>query len=173
METSALRRFLWDDLGNIKEGRAHLGMEMPVFLYRLLQYTLKDVLTEEFGADAAHRLYKKAGYLAGREFAKAELDLSGEFDIFIANLTNRLKELKIGILYVEKADLENWTVTLTISEDLDCSGLPVTGEHVCHYDEGFLAGILETYSQIPFEVQEVDCWASGDRTCRFIAVGKP
>jgi predicted hydrocarbon binding protein len=63
------------------------------------------------------------------------------------------------------------TFVITVEEDLDCSGLPVSGEVVCNYDEGFLAGIAEAYNQKTFLVREVDCWASGDRVCRF--EGKP
>jgi predicted hydrocarbon binding protein len=57
--------------------------------------------------------------------------------------------------------------TLTVEEDLDCSGLPMTEEVVCQYDEGFIAGIMETYTGRPFQAKEIDCWASGDRVCRF------
>jgi predicted hydrocarbon binding protein len=56
---------------------------------------------------------------------------------------------------------------LTVGQDLDCSGLPVTNETVCNYDEGFIAGILEAYTGKKYEVREVDCWANGDRVCRF------
>jgi hypothetical protein len=59
--------------------------------------------------------------------------------------------------------------TLTAAEDLDCSGLPVTGDMVCDYDEGFIAGVLSTYSGREFVAREVDCWASGGRICRFAA----
>ena len=59
------------------------------------------------------------------------------------------------------------TFTLTVAEDLDCSGLPFSDEVVCQYDEGFIAGILEAYTGKPFHAKEVDCWASGDRVCRF------
>jgi hypothetical protein len=54
-----------------------------------------------------------------------------------------------------------------VSEDLDCSGLPVTDETVCDYDEGFLMGILKEYSGKDYSVKEIDCWSSGDRVCRF------
>ena len=59
--------------------------------------------------------------------------------------------------------------TLTVEEDLDCSGLPVSGETVCDYDEGFIAGVLEAYTKKAFHVKEIDCWASGGRVCRFHA----
>lgn len=161
--------FTWDQLGDIEEGRKNLGTEMPVFIYRLLQYTMKDIIVREYNEETACSIMRAAGHLAGVHLAKNILNLDGDFDFFIANLTNKLKELKIGILRMEKADLENGSFTLTVSEDLDCSGLPVTGNSVCDYDEGLIAGILETYTGRPFEVKEIDCWATGDRTCRFTA----
>lgn len=161
--------FNWKGLGDLVEGRSTLGLDMPVLVYRLFQYTLKDILKRECGEQFAADLYRAAGHLAGLEFAKNVLDLSGDFDYFITNLQRTLKELKIGILRIERADMEKFHFTLTVSEDLDCSGLPVTDETVCDYDEGFIAGILEAYSGKEFDVQEVDCWASGDRTCRFSA----
>lgn len=161
--------FSWDDLGDIEEGRKNLGPDMPVIVYRLFQFTLKDVLAREYDEETACALLRGAGHLAGTQLAKNVLDLSGDIDYFIANLTNKLKELKVGILRIEKADLNSMTFTLTVSEDLDCSGLPISGTTVCDYDEGFIAGILEAYTGKPFEVKEVDCWATGDRTCRFSA----
>ena len=75
--------------------------------------------------------------------------------------------LKIGLLRVEECDFEKGEFVITVHEDLDCSGLPATGELVCRYDEGFLAGILEMYTGKRFQVREVECWASGSRVCRF------
>ena len=62
---------------------------------------------------------------------------------FLTALHTRLAELKVGILRVEKADFENGELVVTVHEDLDCSGLPESGELVCRYDEGFIAGIIE------------------------------
>ena len=63
--------------------------------------------------------------------------------------------------------MERLAFIVTVSEDLDCSGLPITGETVCDYDEGFIEGIFETYTGKKFQVKEIDCWSTGDRTCRF------
>ena len=161
--------FSWDNLGDIQMGRMNLGQDMPVLVYRLFQYTLKDVLEREYGLEAASELYRSAGHLAGQQFAHNALDLSGDFDFFVANLQRQMQDLKIGIMRIEKADLAAMEFTLTVSEDLDCSGLPITGNTVCDYDEGFIAGILESYSGKKFKVKEIDCWATGDRTCRFTA----
>ncbi|MGI6153661.1 MAG: V4R domain-containing protein [Christensenellaceae bacterium] len=160
-------KFSWDDLGDIEEGRQKLGTEMPVFVYRLLQYCIKDILEREYDEQTARDILRAAGHLAGYNMAKNALDLSGDFDFFVANLTNSLKDLKIGILRIEKSDLDKLSFTLTVSEDLDCSGLPVLGDTVCDYDEGLIAGIFEAYTGRKFIAKEVDCWATGDRTCRF------
>ncbi|MEG0682977.1 MAG: 4-vinyl reductase [Raoultibacter sp.] len=159
--------FTWDKLGDIKEGRCELGEEMPVLVYRLLEYSLNSVLHDELGAQGANVIWRRAGWLAGNEFAKNVLSLDADFDSFIAQLQKTLKDLRIGILRIEEFDVATGDFTLTVGEDLDCSGLPPTDELVCNYDEGLLAGILEAYTGKKYHVREVDCWASGDRVCRF------
>jgi predicted hydrocarbon binding protein len=88
-------------------------------------------------------------------------------NLFVAQLQQQLLDLGIGILRIEDADVEKLKFTLVVAEDLDCSGLPVSGETVCDYDEGFIAGVFEAYTGKPFEVKEIDCWSNGSRVCRF------
>ncbi|MFA6223281.1 MAG: V4R domain-containing protein [Desulfomonilaceae bacterium] len=168
-EERAEYQFQWKDLGNIEEGRPNLGPSTLVSVYRLMQYTLRDVLITRYGVETANELFVEAGKLAGAEFSKNMLDLSVDFEGFVAQLQERLRTLNIGILRIEKADISKMDFVLTVSEDLDCSGLPIVGETVCDYDEGFIAGILTAYTGKDFEVKEIDCWATGDRTCRFTA----
>lgn len=162
--------FVWSDLGDIKEGRADLGEEMPVLVYRLMQFTMLDVLSKAYGLETANTHFKQAGFLAGMEFAKNTLDLKVSFNVFFANLQKALQDLKIGLLRMEQFDTDTGNIVLTVAQDLDCSGLPITHENVCSYDEGFISGILEAYSGKKYDVREVDCWANGDRVCRFSAV---
>jgi hypothetical protein len=166
-KTGAHGNFSWASLGNIKEGRANLGEEMPVLVYRLMQFTMLDVLTKELGREKANHFIREAGRLAGTEFARNVLDLKVDLDTFIANLHRTLEDLKVGILRIEDVDEKADEIILTVAEDLDCSGLPITDETVCDYDEGFIAGILNEYTGKAYNVREIDCWASGDRVCRF------
>jgi predicted hydrocarbon binding protein len=160
-------KFVWDDLGDLEKGRPNLGLTVPVFAYRLLQYTFRDVMITELGVKKANEIIIKAGRLAGRQFCENMLNRDLDFGEFVSQLQNVLKEQAIGILRIEKADLENMRFTLTVAEDLDCSGLPPTDEVTCQYDEGFIAGIMEAYTGKSFIAKEIDCWASGDRLCRF------
>jgi len=163
------KAFNWESLGDIKYGRGDLGEEMPVIVYRLMQFTLLDALSTELGMTKTNDFFRKAGYLAGTAFAQNVLSLDLDFDSFVSHLQESLKLLKIGILRMEAFNPEDGHITLTVAEDLDCSGLPITNESVCVYDEGFISGILEKYTGKKYDVREVDCWATGDRVCRFKA----
>jgi uncharacterized protein len=140
-----------------------------VAVYRLMQYTLRDVLITRYNPDTAGEILRDAGRLAGSEFCRNILDTGLDFNGFIADLQKGLRDFNVGVLRMEKSNLEKMEFVFTVSEDLDCSGLPMIEETVCAYDEGFISGILKVYTGKDFNVKEIDCWASGERTCRFLA----
>lgn len=166
-EERSEQTFDWGMIGDIGEGRPNLGPYMDVAVYRLMQFTLRDVMIKEFGTEATDDLFYKAGEMAGREFCKALIDKDADFNAFVTQTKDLLEQLKVGMLRIEEADLDNMRFTMTVAEDLDCSGLPICNETICVYDEGFLSGLLGEYTGGVFEVKEVDCWCSGDRVCRF------
>ena len=129
------KRFQWQDIGDISQGRPNLGDVAPVLVYRLFQFTIRDVLAQAYDPDTARQLFIEAGELAGEQFCLNLLDRDLEFGAFVAQLQQVLKDNNIGILRVEKADLENLEFVLTVAEDLDCSGLSISGQAVCDYDE--------------------------------------
>ncbi|MBU3874967.1 4-vinyl reductase [Faecalicatena sp. AGMB00832] len=147
--------------------RGNLGDELPVIVYRLMEYSMREQLTEEFGEEMQIRIFRSAGYKAGVYFAKKQLDITMPINRFIADLQARMEELKIGVLRVESFEEKTGVLILTVAEDVDCSGLPLLGETVCNYDEGFISGIMSTYMKKEYMAEEVDCWATGDRVCRF------
>jgi predicted hydrocarbon binding protein len=160
-------KFEWSMIGDIKEGRPNLGSTMDVAVYRLMQFTLRDVMIQKFGVEAADQVLFEAGELAGREFCKALVTPTDDVNAFLKQVQDLLKDLKIGILRAESYDPEKRKFVLTVAEDLDCSGLIVCDETICTYDEGFLSGLLTQHTGAEFSAKEVDCWCSGDRVCRF------
>jgi len=162
-------QFDWSMIGDVTTGRPNLGSTMDLAAYRLMQFTLRDTIIKEFDTATADRIFYGAGKEAGQQFCRQLIDKKADFNGFVQQTEQLLKDLKIGILRMEKVDLENLNFTLTVAEDLDCSGLPVSDETICTYDEGFLAGLLLEYTGKEFEVKEVDCWCTGDRVCRFDA----
>ncbi len=162
-------QFSWELLGNIALGRPNLGHQTRLEVYRLMQFCFRDVMEQHLGAAKTDQLFYEAGRLAGKEFYQHVLGHISDFDEFVKQLQKALKEMGIGILRIEKADLEQGSFILTVSEDLDCSGLPELDYEVCTYDEGFIAALMESFTGKQFVVKEIDCWCTGDRTCRFTA----
>ena len=158
----------WDELGDIELGRPNLGQMVPVSVYRLLQNSVRHVLATEFNIEFADTILYKAGKLVGEKFSRDLLDVTLDLPEFFSELKRALLEQKIGILRIEKVDIENMEFLLTVAEDLDCSGLPFVDMVVCNFDEGFIAGIMKVYTGKEFTVKEIDCWGTGDRVCRFL-----
>jgi len=161
--------FDWELLGNIELGRPNLGNQTRIEVYRLMQFCMRDILEQHFGSEKTDQIFYESGRLAGIEFFKHILTKPDDFNEFIRELQNALKEMGVGILRVEQSNPEKGSFVLSVYEDLDCSGLPELDYEICTYDEGFIAGILESYTGKEFDVKEIDCWCTGDRVCRFTA----
>jgi predicted hydrocarbon binding protein len=159
--------FTWMSLGDIQVGRPNMGDMTNVMVYRLFQFSMRHILEQRFGIKATEDMLREAGAIAGYEFAASQLDCSKPIFEFIAELHDKLLDLKVGIMRVEKADVDRMEIVLTVSEDLDCSGLPILGRTVCSFDEGLIAGVLKRYTGRDFAVKEIDCWTTGAKTCRF------
>jgi predicted hydrocarbon binding protein len=162
-------KFTWDLLGDLELGRPNLGNDTRVEVYRLMQYTLRDIIETRLGTEETDDIFYAAGKLAGTFFYERFLDGADGIAEFIQKLQRVFNEMKIGILRFESLSEGAEKLTLTVDEDLDCSGLPETAYEICVYDEGFIAGILESFTGRNYRVKEIDCWCTGDRTCRFAA----
>jgi predicted hydrocarbon binding protein len=159
--------FTWSMIGDILEGRPNLGMTVNVDVYRLMQFTLRDAMIQKFGVEASDEIFFLAGKKAGEELYKNVIENATDLNDFVLKLQNTLKDMGIGILRVEKADAQANEYILTVSEDLDCSGMSICDEEICVYDEGFISGLFLAFTGKEFNVKEIDCWCSGDRVCRF------
>jgi len=161
-------QFNWDLIGDIREGRPNLGSSVELDVYRLMQFTIRDVLEEKFGSKEADRIFYEAGMLAGRYFYERFVQPVNTLDEFVEKVQRVLKEKKIGVLRIEEENSAEGKVMLTVDEDLECSGLPELDYETCIYDEGFVAALFGCFTKEPWRAKEIDCWCTGARTCRFL-----
>ena len=168
MDENKCKKVLPEGSAERKEDNVNTVKNSPLFFYKLLEYTLLDVLVDEHGiANASDFLYK-AGHKAGLTLAKEFLDFQLDFNDFFIQLSKLLKDNQLGFLSVEEFNLENSTFIFTISEDLEYNGCSKhSNDIICCYDEGLIAGIMEAYTGENIVVNEVDCWARGSGCCRF------
>ena len=102
-----------------KNSRGNLGADIPVLVYRMLEYSLRDAITERFGKDVQVELFRKAGRTAGEYFARHFLDLTLPMNGFVGELQAKMQEQRIGVLRIESIDEEKGEIMLTVSEDAD------------------------------------------------------
>lgn len=170
MDTARRYQFSWDMLGDIQLGRPNLGSTTRLEVYRLMLFTFRDVMEQRLGSAETDRIFHEAGRMAGAQMYQHLIKKPENLHDFVAQLQEILLDLGIGILRVEQADPDKGEFTLTVSEDVDCSGLPESDMEICIYDEGLLAALFESFTGNKYQVKEIDCWCTGDRTCRFKAV---
>ena len=164
--------FNWDLLGDIDAGRSNLGKFVGLEVYRLMQFTLRDILEKKVGTETTDEIFYDAGHKAGAEFYDHLIAPVSSVEEFIQKTQAVLREQKIGILRIEEALLNEGKIVLTIDEDLDCSGLPELDFETCIYDEGFVASLIECFTKEEWNAKEIDCWCTGARTCRFLVTKK-
>jgi predicted hydrocarbon binding protein len=171
MENRRIYKFDWDSTvgADMELARPKLGPNTRVEIYRLFQFTLRDVLEQNFGTEMADTLFRGAGLLAGKAFFEKFLNDAKDVSSLVTKIQESFRSLGIGIFRVENTATDNSHFVFTVEEDLDCSGLPDNSNFVCVYDEGFIQGLLESFSEKQFDVREIDCWCNGARICRFEA----
>ena len=160
--------FDWNLIGDVGRGRPNLGTQMDVDSYRLMQFTLRDVMEDKLGVEATDAIFLEAGRMAGKAFYEQFIHPAASLEEFVSKTQQLLREKKIGVLRIEEANEADGRVLLTVDEDLDCSGLPELDYESCVYDEGFIAGLFDSFTQASWTAKEIDCWCTGARTCRFL-----
>ncbi len=119
-------KFSWALIGDIKDGRPNLGNLARLEVYRLLQYTFRDVAEQVVGTSTTNHISYEAGRLAGKEFYDHFLPSIKDISDFTNRLQSIMQELGIGILRIEQMDMDKGEIVLAVSEDLGCSGfLPI------------------------------------------------
>ena len=90
--------FYWDLLGDIRLGRPHLGNSTHLEVYRLMQFTLQDVIVKKFDVEETDDIFYQAGRLAGNHFYREKIGDVPELGAFIQKLTTIMTEMGIGII---------------------------------------------------------------------------
>ncbi len=160
-------QFKWELIGDVEMGRPNLGHMASVEMLRLFQFTLKDVMEKAFGTEKVEALFTEAGYIAGKAFYEHYFQGMASTEKFFDRCRRLLIDLGIGYMNLESQSEDAEELLISIDEDLECSGLPVMDYEMCQYTEGVLSGLFEAYRGVPHRVEEIDCWCTGDRTCRF------
>jgi hypothetical protein len=96
LEPARKYQFSWDLLGDIELGRPNLGQSTRLEVYRLMQFSFRDILEQRYGADEADRIFYDSGFLAGTQFYDNLIGPQGDINEFVKKLQTVLKELGVA-----------------------------------------------------------------------------
>jgi predicted hydrocarbon binding protein len=141
-----------DVLSALRVMRPSLGADAGVGLYRLLRLAAFDTMS---GAEAVAAA-RAAGEKIGRSLGIGTLD----------ELLALCRSLKLGVVEVSAADESS--VHIMVRECVACAGAHESGQVMCHFEGGLLAGAVASIAKRPVRVRETACQGGcGDDACRF------
>ncbi|MDR0586552.1 MAG: 4-vinyl reductase, partial [Treponema sp.] len=105
MENLRKYKFNWDTTvgADMQVARPSLGPNTRIEVYRLFQFTLRDVLEQHYGTEAADDLFREAGVMAGKAFFEKFLSGASDAASLAAKVQEAFTQLGIGIFRVESA----------------------------------------------------------------------
>ena len=132
--------------------RPSLGAEAGVGLYRLLRLAAFDTMA---GAEAIAAA-RGAGEKIGRSLGLRKLD----------DLAALCRSLKLGI--VDVSIVTETCLRIALRECAACAGAQESGDAVCHFEGGLLAGAVGVIFGRSVRFRETTCQGGhGDDACRF------
>lgn len=148
--------------------RVSLGGAVGVEMFRILRTSMVDLISINLGKDASEKAIYLSGKAVGGEIGNVYLKGITELEDLVTKVTNILRDLKVGLFKVVSADPENGRFVVDVDECVSCSGTPVTGEAICYFEGGIIAGIFKYFLKKEAKAVETKCWAKGDNTCEFV-----
>ncbi|NPB06414.1 MAG: 4-vinyl reductase [Aquificae bacterium] len=141
--------------------RPRLGDQVPVLVFRAFRIFTEEYLEDLVGSKGTLTLLTNAGRLLGKEVGSLLKDAS--LEKYLEKVVEFVRENKIGLLVPEEVEKDH--MLLRLDECITCSGLPVLGKRICHFEAGFVGGIVEAFTGRRVRVYETKCNAAGEGTC--------
>ncbi len=144
--------------------RPHLGEDVPVLVFRAFRVFTGIYLEDTVGHRGAITLVQNAGREFGKEVGKRLRH--EDLDKYIMNVADFVKDLRVGLLIPIERSEER--IVVALDECITCSGMPNIGKKICHFEAGFVAGIVESYLSKRVRVYESKRNAHGDNVCEVV-----
>lgn len=132
----------------------------PFEFFRLIFHTLRISLLSQ-GVDI-DPILREAGLKVGEALYEKVKD--PDLNTFLGNIANFWQTHSLGNVEVKTLN----PLTISVQDCFECSGLPYLGRPACAFDSGILESLFTLYNKEEAKVKETECYALGDKACRFI-----
>lgn len=143
-----------------KVHRPHTGSDIPILVFRAFRHFSANYVTEMLGR-GAHLVFLNSG----RDFGHAvgELLKKPTLDEYLREVTRFVFDVRVGRL--EAREITAHRLVLGLDECITCAGMDSIGKRICHFETGFVAGIVETFVGEKVRATETKCNANGEGIC--------
>jgi len=143
-----------------KIARPTMGDSVPLVIFRAFRHFSADYVTKVLGRGAGV-VFQNSGLDLGRE-AGAMLHRP-TLDEYLGEVVRFVRELKVG--HLKPHELTETTMKFGLDECITCCGMEPRGGMICHFETGFVAGIVEAYVGKRVRARETLCGYNGDGIC--------
>ena len=140
--------------------RPEVGSEIPILVFRAFRHFTADYVTKMLGKGAM-LVFQNAGRDLGRE--AGEMLKKPTLEEYLAAVTKFVRDTKMGILKAHEIREER--MVLGLDECITCAGMPNIGKRICHFEVGFVAGVVEVFAGVKVRAFETKCNANGEGIC--------
>jgi hypothetical protein len=152
-------------MGKIEEisriARPEIGDSVPLVIFRAFRHFSADYVRKMLGRGAGV-VFQNSGLELGRE--AGVLLKKPTFDEYFAEVVRFVRDLKIGKLKPHEVTAS--TIKLGLDECITCAGMTPGGERICHFETGFVAGVVEAFVGKRVRAVETLCNYMGEPTCQ-------
>jgi predicted hydrocarbon binding protein len=141
--------------------RPKLGDRIPLSIFRAFRHFSADYVEELMGERGSIKVFYNAGRALGSEIGGKLSDAS--LDRYLTKVASFVEEQGIGILVPVK--VEDTSMVFQLEECITCAGMPSIGRRICHFETGFVAGIVENFIHGRVIAKETKCNAMGEGVC--------
>ncbi len=148
------------------DNRTTLGGTVPIRLFQALRLVGMGTSINDMVGEGANAMVYRSGQDLGLALGAALLPgADGNLDNYVDLVAGACKHLTIGIVHVEKVDLDNGKITIRVDECVSCAGIGGMQKPICNFEAGLVGGIVRAFVKVPVKAVETRCNAVGDSTC--------
>ncbi len=140
--------------------RPQLGEDVPMLIFRAFRHFTANYVTQMLGR-SAQVVFQNAGRDLGRDVG--DMLKKPTLDEYLKEVVTFTRDMRIGIL--SASEISDKRMVLGLDECITCVGMPNIGKRICHFEVGFVAGIVETFTGRRVRAHESKCGANGEGIC--------
>ena len=143
-----------------KIDRPITGDTIPLFIFRAFRHFTADYVTQMIGKRSSVVFQnggRELGHEAGTLLKKPTLDE------YLQAVIQFVSEMKIG--QIKPREVSSERIILGLDECITCAGMSNIGQRICHFETGFVAGVVESFVGTKLRAFESKCNANGEGIC--------